>query len=92
MGVYVETADKPKWLEDNSLAIQFNPPTEHYDFAHDAYWVVLIDNGFFFAAGITYSARELEAFTYPDPRPKIWFLVPAERLTQVSDLTNYLKG
>lgn len=52
--------------------------------------VVLIENGFFTAAGVAYSERELGRFTRPDPRPKEWFYVPVEELLKASDLEYYL--
>lgn len=46
--------------------------------------VVLIDNGFFTAAGIACSQDELHAFTLSDdPRPKTFYLVPTEKILEV---------
>ncbi|MFA6526431.1 MAG: hypothetical protein WCT26_03415 [Candidatus Buchananbacteria bacterium] len=48
--------------------------------------VVLVDNGFFTAAGIGYSASEVKAFCEPgDRRPKQAFLVRVEDLVKVAD-------
>jgi len=53
--------------------------------------VVLIDNGFFTAAGVAYSENELDAFTRPDDyRPHKFYYVPKEKLYIVSDLKSYL--
>jgi hypothetical protein len=50
--------------------------------------VILIDNGYFTAAGIAYSEREFDGFLDPnDDRPKIMFLVNIEDLFAVSNLT-----
>ena len=92
MGTYVEVKDKPKWLIDNSLEFSLVPPSEHYDRDKNAYWVCLINNGPFYAAGIAYSENELKAFSEPDHRPKVWHLVPLELLYQVSNIKNYLRN
>lgn len=53
--------------------------------------VVLMNNGFFTAAGIAYCKEELMAFTEPlDFRPKRFFYVAIEKLYPVSDLDGYL--
>jgi hypothetical protein len=53
--------------------------------------VVLMNNGFFTAAGIAFSKRELEAFTRPDDfRLRTFFLVSIDKLLEVSNLTDYL--
>jgi hypothetical protein len=51
--------------------------------------VCLVDNGFFTAAGVGYCQSEVEAFQYPDGRPKKWFMVSRENLRKVSDLEAY---
>lgn len=53
--------------------------------------VVIVHNGFFTAAAVGYSPREVEAFTQPtDNRPKLWFKVAIDDLRPVSDIHNYL--
>jgi hypothetical protein len=49
--------------------------------------VVLIDNGFFTAAGIAYDEKEFQAFTSPtDNRPKTFYAVNTDKLRTVSDM------
>lgn len=38
--------------------------------------VCVVDNGLFDAAGYAYDANEMEAFKYPNNRPKTWLMVP----------------
>lgn len=53
--------------------------------------VCLVDNGAFTAAAIAYNEREFNDFNDPhDHRPKVWFIVSIDRLTQVSDLHKYI--
>jgi len=45
--------------------------------------VCLVDNGRFTAAGVCDTLAEANRFNHVgDTRPKIWFVVPAERLTK----------
>ena len=57
--------------------------------------VCWIDNGPFTAAGVVFSARELEAFNHPDKRFRIWYLVPIEKVKEATDpeqFKSYFKG
>lgn len=55
--------------------------------------VCLVNNGPFTAAAVGYSNSEIQAFgDVTDRRPKVWFMVPIEKLKEVSDLETYLKG
>jgi hypothetical protein len=38
--------------------------------------VCVVENAYFDAAGYAFSKEEMEAFLYPDPRPKTWLIVP----------------
>lgn len=63
------------------------------DIEGDRMAVVLVDNGGFTAAGIAFSPSELAAFSRPDLRRKLWFMVPIadlEAITGVS-LREYVK-
>lgn len=54
--------------------------------------VCLVQNGIFTAAAVCYKESEWEEFTEADdPRPKMWFLVPVEKLLEVSDLGPWMK-
>ena len=84
MGYYINPPDmsKAEWLRLNGIPIA--PPSSHLMGSKIA--VCLVDNGLFDAAGIAYSQQELEAFKYPDARPKRWYAVP------LSLARLYLKG
>jgi hypothetical protein len=77
MGAYVnpEEVSKEAWLAEHGTPLGINE-----------------DNGMFTAAGIAYSEGELGAFTDPrDPRPKLYFSVPVEKLHEVSpELKGYM--
>ena len=49
--------------------------------------VCLVQNRGFTAAGVAFSADEVEAFSSPDPRTKIWYKVSRELLRTASDLS-----
>ena len=55
--------------------------------------VVLVNNGFFTAAGIAFCARERDCFLSDDGRPKKYYLAKIEDLLEVSEeLKDYLKS
>lgn len=96
MGCYVNPKNESKetWLEKNGTPM---PITYDTTFAHycegDCLPVILVDNGFFTAAGVAYDEREFTDFTSPmDPRPKKGYKVKIEDLKTVSDIENYLNG
>lgn len=41
----------------------------------------LVQNPGFNAAAVVYDAVELHEFTQPDLRPKLWYMVPIDKLT-----------
>lgn len=81
MGYYVNVPyqTKEEWLEDNAVKVSINPPAVFLD-ESGGMAVCLVDNGAFTAAGIAYSQEELEAFSRPDTRPKLWYTVPKQKL------------
>lgn len=86
MGLYInpENMTKEQWLKENYMEMLLAaPPRLPFDFPKTVH-VCLVDNGPFTAAGVIFSQRELEAFSYPsDNRRKIWFLVPYEKIEAV---------
>lgn len=94
MGAYINLSDQSKedWLKENATAVSNRPP-QSFDEKPDHLPVCLIDNGMFTAAGIAFDERELQAFAYPDGRPKTWYWVEKEKLMNpdVSNLHYYLK-
>lgn len=83
MGYYINPPDSSKevWLGRNAIVL--DGPPERFDERENAFPVVLVDNGYFTAAGIAYNQDELEQFLFPDPRPKIWLSAPIEKLFEV---------
>lgn len=94
MGAYINPSGKTKeaWLAENATEVP-NGATLSFDSLPEGQLpVCLIDNGFFTAAGIAFSPRELEAFTGPDDdRPKKFYLAKIDDLLKVSDLGRYLR-
>lgn len=92
MGAYINPVNQSKedWLRDNGT--ETNVPAS-VDAKPDHLPVCLVLNPGFSAAGIAFDERELQAFTYPDGRPKKWFWVETKKLLDpnVSDLHYYLK-
>lgn len=87
MGCYINPTNTSKeaWLGEN--AIMTDRPGQITE-THVP--VCLVNNGFFNAAAVVYSERELQAFTQPaDYRPKQWFMVERAKARIVSDLSNY---
>jgi hypothetical protein len=81
MGYYVNPATETKesFLENEGREVQLS----ECKLTDSELPVVLVDNGFFTAAGIAYSEAELQAFTSPgDRRPKRFFMVPKVKLEQ----------
>jgi hypothetical protein len=91
MGCYVNTEDgnKERWLEKNGIVVL--PPIKLEDLPDTHLFVCLVDNGPFTAAGIAYDKDELDVFTRPDGRQRVWFMVSKEKLMDVSDVDRYLE-
>lgn len=54
--------------------------------------VCLVDNGAFNAAAVAFDRAELHRFSdVNDQRPKVWYLVPIDKLAEVSDVIHYIK-
>ena len=88
MGFYINPKDgstKEDWLEEHGEPIS-RAEVLMIDKFDVVMPVVLIDNGFFTAAGIGYSKEEVEAFAenVRDTRPKKYYVV------KVADLKPYL--
>ena len=82
MGTYINPPDcsKEEWLKKNAVSASMIPPHVYKDRGLVA--VCLVDNGAFTAAGICVDQQELEVFSRPDSRPKIWYKVPEDKLAQ----------
>lgn len=83
MGIYVNPKDvtKEEWLSVNAVAVH---EPEKFDAADNMLPVCLVDNGRFTAAGVCDSQDELQAFKYPDGRPRVWFLCSIDKLKTVT--------
>jgi len=94
MGAYINPTGgktKEQWLTENATKVPEGASLKFESVPKGQLPVVLVDNGFFTAADIAFSARELEAFTGPDDgRPKEFYLAKVDDLLKVSDLKHYL--
>ena len=86
MGCYINPKNMTKetWLKKYATSQAGPTPITSYVVP-----VCLVDNGMFTAAGVAYDQREIEAFTFPDNRPKIWYSAMRVDLYEVSDLKSY---
>lgn len=80
MGTYInpEKGTKEDYLKEHGKEIT----REEFDaFAinDDTFAVILVDNGFFTAAWVADSLRELLEMKEPDPRPKKYYTVPKDK-------------
>lgn len=91
MGRYIQTSgnhDKAQEIVDLHKAVRVtqNDARLIFDAGHDKAVIVVVDNGFFEAAGYAFDKREFEAFTLPHDHRHKEFLVMdkelAERLAQ----------
>jgi hypothetical protein len=74
---------KEAWLLQNAAPItQREASRFDSDNDRERALVCLIDNGQFTAAGVAYNNRERDIFLHPDPRRRLWFLVPVDKLTE----------
>jgi len=97
MGYYINPPDmdKERFLADTGTLYKFIPE-KHRD--GDMIVVCLVDNGDFTAAAICYNQDELEAFSdLGDPRRKVWFGVPLDKLEpyikpELVDASSITKG
>lgn len=87
MGCYVNPKEttKEQFLAEHGTSIS----AEEAEITSTHLPVCLVDNGWMKAAGVAFDEREMEAFKYPDQRPKEWFMVSREELRKVSDLTDF---
>lgn len=90
MGYYVNPKGcrKELWLELNGHRV-LGKTTDVWENAvkQGRLPVVLMDNGFFTAAGVCFSKEEYQEFTNPkDSRPKLVFVVDTDKLLEASDL------
>jgi hypothetical protein len=93
MGAYINPVDETKeeFLLREGKPIYKNHAKTHSDF-EEFFLVCHVNNGNFTAAGIAYDKNERDAWFADenDKRPSSYFLVPKERLLQVSNLQIYL--
>ncbi len=84
----VVVKSKEEWLEEHgALVTEEAFKSIQYDTLNNCLPVCLLDNGFFTAAGIAFSAQERDVFDNPmDIRPKKYYLCNIDELLEVSDL------
>jgi hypothetical protein len=87
MGYYINPPgmSKERWLQaysDKSVAVP--DPDEATPGKH---WVIWVDNGPFTAAAVAYNRAEFRYFLdHPDARPRRWFLVKDDHLTDLEPM------
>lgn len=98
MGCYVnpKTETKEQFLQREGLELPFQLGIncgfeEIIKTTPEKLPVVWVDNGSFTAAGVCFNESEFEAFTKPnEERQREMFLVPIEKLKEVSDVEDWL--
>lgn len=89
MGIYInpENMSKENWLAEHATRgpSEIMPNIETIPVKHRR--VCVVDNGAFTAAGVAFDEDEAAAFNYFDGRPKFWFIVPDEKLEEVTGIT-----
>jgi len=86
MGLYInpKNMSKEEWLIENRTNVFLQPPNNLKMIPYNHVLVCIVDNGKFTAAAVIYDGDELEAFADPsDNRPKIWNIVPLEKIKEV---------
>lgn len=86
MGYYLEPSpDKIVWLKENGTRVETSdvPKLNVFTSDPDTIIVCLVNNGYFYAAGVAFSDRELDAFRKEDGRPKSWWRVPKAKVLAV---------
>lgn len=91
MGFYLgPKEDNREWLAKHGREIDYESAKEHDFSSNDEFLVVFLDNGFFTAIGVAYSAAEFARFTHlEDERPKQFYLVSQDDLHSVMDLSQW---
>jgi len=83
-----ETESKEEFLLREGKQI---PDESYATISEDALPVCLVYNEQFTAAAIAFSLSELARFSNGrDQRAKLWYMVPREKLLEVSDLKHFL--
>jgi len=93
MGAYInpQTETKEQFLTREGKLLKQIPAWK--DVPDKMLPICLVDNGMFTAGAVLFSEQELKSFTLPsDSRPKMFYMVPVEKLKEVSpELSHYLR-
>lgn len=85
MGIYINPANETKEAFLLREAETVTTLKNYDDVEKEKIQVVLVDNGFFTAAGVVYNQREIQAFTSPDDRrAKQFFLIDRSILSIIA--------
>lgn len=88
MGYYIQTPssfDKATQICALYDGKQIDKPKSFEQIPEDKALIVVVQNGFFDAAGYAYDEREFKAFTEPDDsRPKSFVLIDKEKAKKLS--------
>lgn len=95
MGFYIEVPhNKGKaghLVELYGAEILDKAPPGFQDSQKDAL-ICVVDNGPWEAAGLIFSSREFQAFSYPDGRPKTWLLMDKQKAWKLAGFSEeYLR-
>lgn len=86
MGIYInpKNESKEQWLNKSAKSVSLDEL--HLADYQTTFPVVLVNNGFFTAAAVADTPKELNRFVgYPDDRPMKYFLVTIDKLKTVLD-------
>ena len=95
MGYYIETpmpVGKAKYIAEHYDGQIVPQPTSYEDIPESKGLIVVLDNGFFEAAGFVFSELEFEAFTdVGDIRPRKFVLIDRKEAEDLSGYTEWQK-
>ena len=86
MGMYLNPVNvcKETWLRENATEVSKNAILLDYNnlMQNKEIPIILMNNGYFTAAGICYKESEATEFTREDGRPKKFYVVPVAKLKE----------
>jgi hypothetical protein len=80
MGLYINPVNETK---EEFLNREGTPAQPEWPSDPDKVLVCWIENQMFTAAAVIFDHDELREFTQPDTRPRLWYTVPKQSLSEV---------